>query len=51
LDDTFEKTEQDRIVKLFDFLIGLVYDMDKPTTLPLSEMPLQVHSPALKGFF
>jgi predicted DNA-binding transcriptional regulator YafY len=33
---TFEKVEQQRISKLFDFLIGLVYDMDKPTTVQLS---------------
>ena len=41
LDDTFEKTEQDRILKLFDFLIGLVYDMDKPTTVEISVTPGQ----------
>jgi predicted DNA-binding transcriptional regulator YafY len=38
---TFEKTEQQRISELFDFLIGLVYDMDKPTTVWLSVTPGQ----------
>jgi len=40
-DKTFEKTDQDRILKLFDFLIGLVYDMDKPTSVEISVTPGQ----------
>jgi predicted DNA-binding transcriptional regulator YafY len=36
LAETFEKTDQKRISKLFDSLIGLVYDMDKPTTIDIS---------------
>jgi predicted DNA-binding transcriptional regulator YafY len=38
---SFEKTEQKRISGLFDNLIGLVYDMDKPTTVRLSVTPGQ----------
>ncbi|MDR0844328.1 MAG: WYL domain-containing protein [Tannerella sp.] len=38
---TFEKTEQKRISKLFDHLIGLVYDIDHPTTVKLSVTPGQ----------
>jgi predicted DNA-binding transcriptional regulator YafY len=34
--ETFKKTEQARITGLFDHLIGLVYDMGKPTTIRLS---------------
>jgi predicted DNA-binding transcriptional regulator YafY len=40
-DETFEKTEQKRISGLFDFLIGLVFDMDKPTTVEISVTPGQ----------
>ena len=40
-DETFEKTEQKRISELFDFLIGLVYDMEKPTTILISVTPGQ----------
>jgi len=40
-DETFEKTEQKRISELFDFLIGLVYDMEKPTTVEISVTPGQ----------
>ena len=40
-DETFEKTEQKRIVELFDFLIGLVYDMEKPATVEISVTPGQ----------
>jgi predicted DNA-binding transcriptional regulator YafY len=40
-DETFEKTEQTRILSLFDFLIGLVYDMEKPATVELFVSPMQ----------
>jgi predicted DNA-binding transcriptional regulator YafY len=40
-DQTFEKTEQKHISELFDFLIGLVYDIEKPTTVWLSVTPGQ----------
>ncbi|MDR1517019.1 MAG: WYL domain-containing protein [Dysgonamonadaceae bacterium] len=35
-DETFEKAEQKRISELFDHTIGLVYDMEKPTTVEIS---------------
>jgi predicted DNA-binding transcriptional regulator YafY len=40
-DQTFEKTEQKRISELFDNLIGLVYDIEKPTAVWLSVTPGQ----------
>jgi predicted DNA-binding transcriptional regulator YafY len=40
-DKTFEKTEQKRISELFDFLIGLVYDIEKPATVEISVTPGQ----------
>jgi len=40
-DETFEKTEQKRISELFEFLIGLVYDMEKPTMIEISATPGQ----------
>jgi predicted DNA-binding transcriptional regulator YafY len=40
-DETFEKTEQEHISGLFDNLIGLFYDIDKPTTVELSVRPGQ----------
>jgi predicted DNA-binding transcriptional regulator YafY len=40
-DGTFEKTEQERIFGLFDFLIGLVYDIEKPATVEISVTPGQ----------
>jgi predicted DNA-binding transcriptional regulator YafY len=38
-DETFKKTEQKRISNLFNHLIGLVYDIEKPTTVRLSVTP------------
>jgi predicted DNA-binding transcriptional regulator YafY len=40
-DETFEKTERTRILSLFEFLIGLVYDIEKPTTVDLLVTPMQ----------
>jgi predicted DNA-binding transcriptional regulator YafY len=34
--DTFKKTAQKKINSLFDNLIGLVYDLDKPTIVKLA---------------
>ncbi|MDR0429452.1 MAG: WYL domain-containing protein [Tannerellaceae bacterium] len=38
--ETFQKTEQDRICNLFDNLIGLVYDIEKPVMVKLAASPL-----------
>ncbi|GHT52570.1 WYL domain-containing protein [Bacteroidia bacterium] len=40
-DQTFEKTEQKRISEVFDYTLGLVFDVDKPTTVVLSATPFQ----------
>jgi predicted DNA-binding transcriptional regulator YafY len=39
--DTFKKTAQKKINSLFDNLIGLVYDLDKPTIVKLAVPPTQ----------
>ncbi|MDR1780255.1 MAG: WYL domain-containing protein [Tannerella sp.] len=39
--DTFKKTEQKKINSLFDNLIGLVYDHEKPCVVKLAVPPMQ----------